>query len=273
MSNLPILNIDDTELYYETHGSGRPFLFNAATATWGETWKFYQVDDFSRDYRVIIFDQRGTGRSKTRSRDFSTERLAADARALLFHLDARDAIVLGHSNGGRVAQCLTLSCPELVSRLILASSGAAAKGAPKGIPISLCMDLVEKGYERSVWEGGLDTGFTAVYRDSHPQDVEKFLQVRGKGMPSLEIFLRHVIGRQDYDPGDALKTIRVPTLVMVGDDEDHGATGGLTHLEAAKQLAIEIPGARLVVFKNQGHYYYFSAHEEMRDVIGAFLAS
>ena len=60
---------------------------------------------------------------------------------------------------------------------------------------------------------------------------------------------------------------------MVGDDEDHGATGGLTHLGAAKQLATEIPGARLVVFKSQAHYYYFSAHEEMRDVIGAFLAS
>jgi pimeloyl-ACP methyl ester carboxylesterase len=92
-------------------------------------------------------------------------------------------------------------------------------------------------------------------------------------MPPLEIFLRHVIGRQNFDPGDALKTIKVPTLVMVGDDEDHGASGGLTHLAAAKQLAGEIPGARLVVLKGQGHYYYFSAHGEMRQIIGEFLIS
>src|SRR3954471_22605970 len=138
---MPILHLDDTELYYETHGDGRPFLFNAATATWGELWKFHQVDDFSPNHRVIIFDQRGTGRSKTQSRDFSTERLAADAAALLRHLDAKDAIVLGHSNGGRVAQCLALTYPELVGRLILASSGAAAKDGPKGIPIAVCMDL------------------------------------------------------------------------------------------------------------------------------------
>ena len=248
-------------------------FFNAATATWGELWKFHQVDDFSPNYRVIIFDQRGTGRSKTQSKDFSTERLAADAAVLLGHLDARDAIVLGHSNGGRVAQCLALTYPELVGRLILASSGARAKGGPKGIPIAVCMDLVEKGYERSVWDGGLSTGFTAAYRDSHPQEVEQFLKVRGQGMPPLEIFLGHVIGRQNYDPSEALKTIKAPTLVMVGDDEDHGATGGLTHLAAAKQLAGQIPGAGLVVFKSQGHYYYFSAHEEMRRVIGEFLAS
>jgi 3-oxoadipate enol-lactonase len=270
---MPVLNLDDTELYYEAHGSGRPFLFNAATATWGEVWKFYQIDDFAKDHRVIIFDQRGTGRSKTRSKDFSTERLAADAAALLRHLDARDAIVLGHSNGGRVAQCLALTYPELVGRLILASSGAAAKDGPKGVPIAVCMDLVEKGYERSVREGGLRTGFTAAYRESHQQDIEPFLEVRGKGMPPLEIFLGHVVGRQAYDPGDSLSNIKVPTLILVGGDEDHGARGGLTHLAAAKQLATQIPGSRLVVLKDQGHYYYFSAHEELRRVIGEFLAS
>lgn len=63
---MPILNLDDTQLYYETHGEGRPFLFNAATATWGELWKFHQVDDFSPNHRVTIFDQRGTGHCDTK---------------------------------------------------------------------------------------------------------------------------------------------------------------------------------------------------------------
>ena len=51
---MPILNLDDTQLYYETHGEGRPFLFNAATATWGELWKFHQVDDFLIDNRINV---------------------------------------------------------------------------------------------------------------------------------------------------------------------------------------------------------------------------
>jgi pimeloyl-ACP methyl ester carboxylesterase len=270
---MPTLSLDDTELYYEAHGQGRPFLFNAATATWGEVWKFYQVDDFSRDHRVIIFDQRGTGRSTTRSKDFSTPRLAADAAALLRHLDARDAIVLGHSNGGRVSQALALGYPELVGRLILASSGAAQSDGPKGIPIALCMQLVEKGYERFIRDSGLSTGFTASYRESHAADVERFLQVRAKGMPKLEIYLGHVVGRQNYDPGDSLATLKMPALVMVGDDEDHGAQVGLTHLASARQLAEQIPGAKLAVLKDQGHYYYFSAPEETSRVIRDFLRS
>ena len=56
-------------------------------------------------------------------------------KELLRHLGAKDAIVLGHSNGGRVAQCLTLTYPELVGRLILASSGAAAKDGTPGVTV------------------------------------------------------------------------------------------------------------------------------------------
>ena len=270
---MPTLPLADVDLYFETHGQGRPLLFNAATATWGELWKFHQVEELSRDHRVIIFDQRGTGRSSARSTDFSTPRLAADAAALLRHLDARDAVVLGHSNGGRVAQTLALDYPDLVGKLILASSGGTHAGGAKGIPLALCMELAEKGYQRFSWESGLDTGFTASYRASHAGEVERFMQVRAKGMPNLEIFLRHVIGRQNYDSAGRLATIRIPCLVMVGDDEDHGGQSGMTHMDFAKQLAGEIPGARLVVLKGQGHYYYFSAPEETNRVIREFIAS
>ena len=270
---MPILNLEDADLYYESHGSGRPFLFNAATATWGELWKFYQVEEFSREYQVIIFDQRGTGRSPVRSTDFSTARLAADAAALLGHLGAKDAIVLGHSNGGRVAQTLALDYPDLVGKLILASSGGTHDRAANGIPIKLCVDLVEKGYERCLWEGGLDTGFTAAWRASHADEVERFMQARARGNPTLEVFLRHVIGRQDFDSKGRLASLTIPTVVMVGGDEDHGGQAGMTHRAFARQLATEIPGAKFAVLEDQGHYYFYTAPEQMSRIIRYFIAS
>jgi len=269
---MPILKLDDVDLYYESHGKGPPFLFNAATATSGELWKFYQVEEFSCDHQVIIFDQRGTGRSPVRSTDFSSARLAADAAALLDHLGAKDAIVLGHSNGGRVAQTLALDHPHFVSKLILASSGGTHKGT-KGIPLLLCMDLVEKGYEKTLWEGGLATGFTATYRASHAAEVERFMKLRAKGNPTLEIFLRHVIGRQDFDSKGRLAALSIPALIMVGGDEDRGGQAGMTHVDFAKQLAAEIPGAKMAVLEDQGHYYFYSAPEQMHRLIRDFIAS
>jgi pimeloyl-ACP methyl ester carboxylesterase len=61
--------------------------------------------------------------------------------------------------------------------------------------------------------------------------------------------------------------------VLIGDDEDHGAADGMTHLAYAKALAAAIPGARLVTLAGQGHYYYFSDPEGMNGAIRAFLAT
>jgi pimeloyl-ACP methyl ester carboxylesterase len=267
---VPILKLDDADLTYETHGEGRPFLFCSATATGGAVWRLCQVGEFARDHRVIIYDQRGVGRSGARSNDFSTRRLAADAAALLDHLAARDAIVCGHSNGGRIAQLLALDYPGRVGKLILASSGGTHHS--QGIPLAMCLELVEKGYARMLREHAIEAGFTKAYVATHPAEIERFLKVRLADPPPLEIFLRHVIGRQEFDSGDRVKHIAVPTLVMVGDDEGHGRPGARTHLDFAKSLAADIPGARLVVLEGQGHYYYFSAAEQTNRIIREFIA-
>jgi pimeloyl-ACP methyl ester carboxylesterase len=268
---MPILHLDDVDLYYEIHGDGLPFLFCSATATHGDVWKLCQVPDFSRDHQVITYDQRGTGRSVVRSTDFSTQRLTADAAALLDAVATRPAIVCGHSNGGRVAQLLALDYPGKVKKMILASSGGTH--GSKGIPLEMCMELVEMGYAAYVRDHAIANGFTRDFIENHPDRVARFLDVRLGNPPPLEIFLRHVIGRQNYDSGNRLQEIAVPTLVLVGDDEDHGPPGHKTHRAFAESLAREIPDAKLVVLEGQAHYYYFSDAETTNRVIRQFIAA
>jgi pimeloyl-ACP methyl ester carboxylesterase len=266
---MPILRLDDADIHYETFGRGPALLFCAATATHGDVWKFFQTEHFAKTRTVIVYDQRGTGSSPARSNDFSTRRLAADAAALLDHVGAGPAAVCGHSNGGRVAQMLTLEHPEKVAKLVLMSSGGASDG--KGIPLSLCLQLVEKGFDRYMREQCVENGFTKEWAAANPAELERYLAVRLAKPPSLEVFLRHVIAREDYNPAGRLKEIKVPTLVMVGDDEDHGRPGHMTHYQYAHALAAEIPGARLSVLPRQGHYYYFSNPADTNAIIGAFI--
>ena len=119
---MPTVSVDGVDIYYEIHGQGRPLLFFSETACDGEIWKLFQVREFSRDHSVILHDYRDTGRSAKPSIDYTTKMFCDDAAAILQQLDVRDAIVLGHSMGGRVAQLLALEYPERVSKLILASS-------------------------------------------------------------------------------------------------------------------------------------------------------
>jgi pimeloyl-ACP methyl ester carboxylesterase len=268
---MPFLKLDDADLYYETHGAGPPFLFLACTATHGEVWKRHQVPEFSRDHRVIIFDQRPTGQTRTRTKTISTERLAADAAALLRHLGAENAIVLGHSIGGRIAQLLALDHPGTVGRLILASTGASFPG--RGIPVKMCMELVEKGYERYLREHSLEVGFTPQFIAANRAAVEEFLAVRLADPPPLEAFLRTVVARQETDTSRRLKDIRVPTLVTVGDAEGQPDASGISHVSSSELLAREISGARFVVLPGQGHYYPFVDPTTTHRVIREFLAT
>jgi len=121
---MPTLQLTDAEIYYEVHGHGQAIVFLSETACDGEVWKIHQVPEFSKDHQVIIHDYRGTGQSSKPSIDYTTQMFAQDVIALLDHLKADDAIIVGHSMGGRVAQLLALDCPGRVKKLVLVSTGS-----------------------------------------------------------------------------------------------------------------------------------------------------
>ena len=266
---MPFLQRDEVEIYYEVHGDGAPFLFCSVTGLDHQAWKFHQVAEFSRDHKVILFDYRGTGKSSKTVQQYSIKLFADDAAAILGHLNVDQAVVCGHSMGGVVARLLALDYPHLVKKLILASSGSAHPAA-HGIPLAMCRDMARQGFEGYIRQHTIETGWTKEFVAKNPELIEKFLQVRMSGIAPLENYLHFVQARQGHDHTARLKEIKVPTLVLVGDDENHGATDN-THWAAAHQLARAIPNAKLVVLAGEGHHYLATnpaaAHEAIRDFI------
>lgn len=266
---MPYLKLPDSEIYYEVHGDGPAFLFCSVTGLDHQAWKFHQVAEFSRDHRVILFDYRGTGKSSKTIQKYTIPMFTGDAAALLDQLQVEQAIVCGHSMGGVVAQLLAIEQPRKVRKLILASSGAAHPGA-EGIPLAMCRDMVRLGFERYIREHTIETGWTKEFAAKNPELIEKFLQVRMSGIAPLENYLHFVLARQGHDHTARLREITAPTLVLVGDDENHGATDR-THWAAAHHLAQEIPNAKLVVLRGEGHHYLATnpavAHQAIREFI------
>src|SRR5687768_17295290 len=146
-SDMPKVKLNDVEIYYQEHRRGRPMVFLSETACDGEVWKINQVEEFSRCHRVIIHDYRGTGQSGKPSIDYTTTMFAEDVVALMDHVKAEDAIIVGHSMGGRVAQLLALDHPKKVHKLVLDSTGAHYP-LTKGLPIKICTEMIEWGYEK-----------------------------------------------------------------------------------------------------------------------------
>jgi 3-oxoadipate enol-lactonase len=266
---MPKVTVEDGEIYYEAHGQGQPFIFFSETACDGEIWKLFQVPEFSKDHTVIVHDYRGTGRSTKPSVDYSTRMFCDDAVVVLDDLNVKDAIVLGHSMGGRVAQLLALEYPERVKKLILASTGASFPGAV-GLPLTMCKEMIEWGYEKYVREHTIQVGFTAEFAQNHPDRMDAFFRVRLANLGPVEFYLRHVLARQGHDTSGRLKDIRVPTLVTVGEQEgDPRAV--MTHRMSSEILARGIPRAKFVVHADQKHNYFASAPDEVHRVIREFL--
>jgi pimeloyl-ACP methyl ester carboxylesterase len=268
---MPRLKRDGIEIYYESHGGGAPLLFFSETACAGDIWNAHQVPEFRRDHLVITHDYRGTGKSSRPTTQYSCEDFVDDAAAILDHLNAGPAILLGHSMGGRVALLMALRYPDKVKKLVVASVGPGAPGAPP-IPFKMCKEMVEWGYEQYVRRHTLEVGWTPQYIEQHPDKVERFLKLRMDNLPSLEDYLRHVAARQACDLSGRLGEIIHPALILVG-EHDHGSATGASHRIAAEAMAAKLPNSRFAVVSNEAHNYFMTNPEQAHRMIREFLTA
>jgi pimeloyl-ACP methyl ester carboxylesterase len=125
MSSTGTISSNGQELYYEVHGDGEPLVLVMGIGYDSSLWKLQQVPALSKQFRVVIFDNRDAGRSSRASREYGIADMAEDVAGLLDGLDIPRAHLLGLSMGGMIAQEFALRYPERLDRLVLSGAGAA----------------------------------------------------------------------------------------------------------------------------------------------------
>jgi len=125
---MPLVVVDDIEMYYESRGSG-PALVVIGGLGLEMSELGTLVDPLASSFRVVAFDNRGAGRSSKPRGPYSIEQMAGDVAGLIDRLDLPRAHVLGISMGGKIAMALAFAHPERVDHLVLVSTGPRAAGA------------------------------------------------------------------------------------------------------------------------------------------------
>ena len=98
----------------------------------------------------------------------------------------------------------------------MASTGAHYPQT-KGLPLKICKEMIEWGYEKYERDHTILVGWTEEYVKSHPEKIENYLKVRMHNLCPVEFYLRHLLARQSHDTSQRLKDIKQPTLILVGD--------------------------------------------------------
>jgi pimeloyl-ACP methyl ester carboxylesterase len=114
------VQVGDLNVYYEEIGHGFPVLLIMGLSANVDWWPPMFVEPLARNWRLILFDNRGAGRTKGDHSRFSIPLAAQDSLRLLDELKIERAHVIGMSMGGMIAQEMTLAAPERVAKLVLA---------------------------------------------------------------------------------------------------------------------------------------------------------
>jgi 3-oxoadipate enol-lactonase len=259
------ININDIDLYYEESGEGYPLVLISGLGGGCATWQTVR-NVLSRHYRVIVFDNRGAGRSSIPEGAYSITQMADDLLELLKHLNVDKAHVLGGSMGGFIAQEFALMYPAMINKLILCCT--MDKFSKRNKVLFECMyDSWKDGQSIDIRFKELCCwGFSPTFFNDE-QAVEFAVQfaLESPYKQTLIGFKRQLEACIGFYSAERLKDIYHETLVLVGEDDI------LITPRESKTLTDNIPNSKMAIVSEAGHNLYVEKREEFLKKIIEFL--
>lgn len=222
---------DGTQIYFKDWGprSAQPIVFHHGWPLTSDDWDAQMLYFVAHGYRVVAHDRRGHGRSSQVSDGHDMDHYAADASAVVEHLDLRNTIHIGHSTGGGEATHYVARHGQKQGRVAkLVIIGAVPPvmvrkaSNPGGLPIEVFDDL-RKQLAANRAQFYLDLASGPFYSFNRPgaKVSQAVIQNwwRQSMMGSAKAAYDGIKAFSETDFTEDLKSITAPTLVMHGSDD------------------------------------------------------
>ena len=277
--NGKIFDASGVPIYYEVLGGGPGTPLVVANGGPGFDHAYLHVSDvwnrLAAERPVVVYDQRGNGRSGTlkAGQSCTLADQIADLEALRAHLGYAKIDLLGHSWGGYLVMAYAARHPDRIERLMIVDSAA-----PKwGDTLFLFKEVFPEGVER---QDGLAFADSLGDAAAGEASIHEYLGMLFYAPDHRDTFLALAPGfhydrkvneavnadlaRFDLNP--ELPKYRFPTLVVTGRYDMNVAPATAYRIHKA------IPGAKFVVFERSGHLPFFEEPDAFLKVLGDFLA-
>jgi pimeloyl-ACP methyl ester carboxylesterase len=253
---MPVAQRAAHTIHYEEIGdpSAPPLLLIMGMGLSSRAWESLPTR-LSERFRVVVFDNRGTGRSGRRGWMYRMRDLADDAVTVLDAVQVSQANVFGISMGGMIAQELAIRHPYRVRRLALGATFASwLRGDKPSLRTAFDLLLLILQRQRVPAER---LGRLLVSREFHQANPTRALEwIARSGRAEIRCAAAQVAAIVGHATLRRLEQIRAPTLVITGDAD------WLVPPRNSEVLAAGIPDARLRILRGAGHVFPLEREEE-----------
>ncbi|MGH6717888.1 MAG: alpha/beta fold hydrolase [Alphaproteobacteria bacterium] len=236
--------VNGIDMYYAIYGTGDPILLIHGGLGHADIWA-NQVIALSKNYKVIVADSRGHGRSSRNADPYGYDLMSADYLALLDHLKIDRVALVGWSDGGIIGLDIAMTHPERLTKLFAHAANVTVDGVKPDV-------MESPAFAAYVDRSGIDYKRMSKTPDEYDAFVTQ---------------ISNMWATEPTWPDERLAKITVPTAIVLG---DHDEAIKRDHTEA---MAAAIPGAKLVILPKVSHFAMLQDPKGYTQAILDFLAA
>ncbi|MGZ5906075.1 MAG: alpha/beta fold hydrolase [Reyranella sp.] len=261
-----LLSLNSQKIYYDLAGpqNAPTVCFTHSLNSDGGMWVEQLVPLLAAGYRVLRLDMRGHGGSSPVDGDYTMDALAADVKGALDVLDIRKVHYIGLSIGGMIGQGFALAYPDRLLSLTLCDTQPSTPPGSAGTWEERKAVVRTKGLA-ALADGTMERWFTDEFKKVNPVRWREIRDTISGTTPQGSAGCMSAIQNFNYE--DRLATIKIPTLVICG-DEDQGTPPDRNQLIASK-----IPGGRYEGIAKARHLPNVERPDQFNRVMMSFLAA
>ena len=256
--------VSDGEIEYQDQGRGHPLVFVSGLGGVGRYWE-PQLSAFSTRYRVVTYDQRGTGGSDRKQRTFSVDGMTSDLVGLMDALGIEKAHIVGLSTGGAIGQTLAVEHPQRLARLVAVSTWTHCDPWFRRLFEARRAMYRQAGSELHAMFHPLWL-YPPDYVNTHDADIDEERRKAVTGAPPVEVSIGRIDAIMAFDRRKDLARITAPTLIVAADNDY------ITPPYHAEALGRAISESKLAIMKGGGHSVSKTRPEEFNRLVLDFLA-
>jgi len=262
---MPKVAVSDGEIHYEETGQGSPLIFVSGLNGVGRYWQ-PQVPAFRERFRVITYDQRGTGESDRQQREFSVDQMALELSQLMDKLGIDRAHIVGLSTGGAIGQTLAIEQPGRVDRLVLCSTWTHCDPWFRRLFEARRTLYQQAGAELHAMFHPLFL-YSPDYVNAHDAEIDEERRRNVAGASPVEVSVGRIDALLAFDRRAGLARIKSPVLILASENDF------ITPSYHAEALKLAISGARLEILDGGGHSISKTRSSEFNRLVLEFLTA